>query len=172
VRFSVGDNPNNSVTEAAVDDVTISTLAPGNCLQPAILCNPKIDSQFCVPLIACGGYARVSGGQPMTVGLSGASSQRNGLLFYGYGTAYTSFQGGILCCLTPLRRTPLQNSGGTISGLDCTGTMSIDFNAYIRSGIDPNLVAGRACAAQWYYRDPIDAYHVSLSNAVSFTICP
>jgi hypothetical protein len=39
-------------------------------------------------------------------------------------------------------------------GGQCSGVLSIDFNGWIASGIDPALVAGQHVAAQFWYRDP------------------
>jgi hypothetical protein len=50
--------------------------------------------------------------------------------------------------------------------------MTFDFNARIQSGIDPLLVAGQFCAAQYYFRDPGDPFTTGLTDGVSFTICP
>ena len=170
VRFSVADSPNNSATEAAIDDVCFSTVAPNGCAQPVIYCASKIDASFCAPQIDYSGYAKFSGTSAFAITLSNASTNRSGLLFYGYGQFVGPFQGGALCCQTPIRRTPLQNTG--FAGVGCTGTMSFDFNAHIRSGVDAGLYVGRSCAAQYYYRDPLDPYGTALSNGVHFTICP
>ena len=169
VRFSVSDAPNNSVTEAAIDDVCITTLAPNGCAQPVIHCATKIDSSFCVPRIGFSGYARATGTAPFAITLSAASPSRTGLLFYGYATYFGPWQGGALCAQPPLRRTPTQL---TSSGAGCTGSLSFDFNAYIRSGDDAGLFAGRTVAAQYYYRDPADPFGLGLSDGVYFTICP
>jgi hypothetical protein len=172
LRFSISDTPNNSVTEAAVDDVCFSTIAPVGCAQPVPFCFTKIDSNFCAPRVSFNGLARVSGNQPLTISVNQTSNQRSGLLFYGYATTQQPFKGGTLCCQPPVRRTPIQSTGGSTSGADCSGSMSFDFNAYIRSGIDPNLIAGQSCATQFYYRDPLDTFGLGLSDALMFTICP
>jgi hypothetical protein len=169
VRFSVQDAPNNSITEAAVDDVCVTTLAPNGCAQPVIYCSTKIDAAFCAPQIGFSGYAKVSGTSAFPITMSNGSPNRTGLLFYGYGTYNGPFQGGALCVLGPVRRTPIQNTGGSAA---CSGAMTFDFNAHIRSGVDSGLYAGRTCAAQYYYRDPLDTFGVALSNGVYFTICP
>ncbi|NUP94538.1 MAG: PepSY domain-containing protein [Planctomycetaceae bacterium] len=169
VRFSVSDAPNNSITEAAIDDVCIATLAPNGCAQPIVYCASKIDAAFCVPRIGYSGYARATGTAPFPITLTSASPSRTGLLFYGFGTFTAPWQGGALCAQPPLRRTPTQL---TSAGAGCTGSLSFDFNAYIRSGADAGLFAGRTVAAQYYYRDPADPFGLGLSNGVHFTICP
>ena len=96
-----------------------------------------------------------------------------GLLFYGYASSFTPFEGGTLCLVGP-RRTAVQIAGGPTTGHDCSGTFHYDFNARIQSGIDPNLTVGRTVSAQYYSRDQQDptGYGSSLTNAVRFTICP
>jgi hypothetical protein len=170
VRFRISDSPNDSITEAAIDDVRVSVLLESGCSLPAVFCQPKIDSNFCIPRIGFDGYPSLGGSGPFDIELSNASGQRNGLLFYGYGTNSGPFQGGVLCVQPPLRRTPVQSSGGT--GLTCDGTMTFDFAALARSGVDAFLVPGQACAAQYYYRDPLDPFGTALSDGLSFTICP
>jgi hypothetical protein len=147
-------------------------VAPNGCAQPVVYCATKIDSNFCASQIGFAGYAKVSGTSAFDISLSGASNNRNGLLFYGYGTHIAPFQGGALCCQPPVRRTQLQSTGGTVGVSDCTGSMHFDFNAYVRSGVDSQLYAGRTVATQYYYRDPMDPYRVGLSNGRYFTICP
>jgi hypothetical protein len=65
----------------------------------------------------------------------------------------------------------LQNSGGLPP---CGGSFQIDFNAYIASGKDPALVSGQQVWVQTWSRDPGFAppNNTSLSDAVTFTLCP
>ncbi|MEO6709324.1 MAG: hypothetical protein ABI054_11725, partial [Planctomycetota bacterium] len=72
------------------------------------------------------------------------------------------------CVSVPVKRTTPQNSAGT-AGL-CNGHYAMDFNAWIRSGADPLLVAGRDVYCQYYYRDINNT--TGLTNAVTFTIAP
>jgi hypothetical protein len=169
VRFSASDPPNNSVTEAAVDDVSLAALVPTAC-SPVPYCTAKLDANGCEPAISAEGFASLSGSAPMRIEASGVSGARNGLLFYGHGAQAAPFRGGWLCCAPPLRRTPLQPSGGAPQ--TCDGRFGFDFAAHVRSGVDPLLTAGRACAAQYFYRDPLGTHATGLTDAVSFTICP
>ena len=100
---------------------------------------------------------------------------KNGLFFYGFGQAAVPFLGGTLCVQPPLRRTPVQNSGGNgPPSDDCSGTYAFDFNALIQGGGDPGLVAGADVYAQYWGRDPADTtgFGSSLTDAISFTIAP
>jgi hypothetical protein len=93
-----------------------------------------------------------------------------GTFFYGTGgSASIPFQGGFLCVLGGIKRTPVQNSGGATP---CGGTFALDFNAWIASGADPALVSGATVYGQYWSRDPMDAFGTSLTNAIQFSICP
>ena len=48
--------------------------------------------------------------------------------------AANPYQGGTLCVLGPVKRTPVQGSGGNPPPDDCSGSYSFDFNALIQSG--------------------------------------
>lgn len=73
-----------------------------------------------------------------------------------------------------LRRTPGQSSGGSPTGLDCTGSYAFDFNGWIASSADPALVAGQQVWAQHYSRDPGIALPnaTNVTNGLRFTIGP
>ena len=139
---------------------------------PIVFCTPKVNSELCAPSIAFSGYPTISGAGPFTISASSVLNNRTGLLFYGYGTASKNFQGGTLCCRTPVRRTALQTTGGAPTGSDCTGTLSFDMHSLLASGSDSNLVPGVTVAAQYYYRDPQDAHGVGLTDALLFVVCP
>ena len=53
-----------------------------------------------------------------------------------------------------------------------SGSLTVDFNALIRSGADPLLYAGQVVDAQWIYRDPLGPSALASSEAVEFTIAP
>lgn len=138
---------------------------------PVVYCTAKVNSQFCLPAISASGFASLTLPAPFVISATNILNQKQGLLFYGYGAAAGSFQGGFLCMTTPLRRTNAQNSGGSAGGSDCTGVFSFDFNAYLASGVDPLLVVGQQVNAQYWSRDPQDPFTTNLTNAVQFAIC-
>ena len=109
---------------------------------------------------------------PYIAGAALVLNDKSGLLYYGYAPASNPFYGGIQCVAPPVKRTPVQKSGGNSGPDDCSGTYSYDFNARIQSGVDPGLVVGADVFAQYWYRDPLDPFTAGLTNALSFTIQP
>jgi hypothetical protein len=135
-------------------------------------CTSKVTSAGCTPAIAATGTPSASAGGGFVVSTTNVLDNRFGLYFYSKSGANNApFQGGTLCALPPLTRTPVQDSGGTAP---CGGMYSIDFNAYVASGKDPALVAGAQVWIQTWGRDPgfPAPNNTSLSDALSCTICP
>lgn len=138
-----------------------------------VYCTAKLNSLNCLPSIASSGTASASNATTLTISATNVVNLKQGLLFYGYGPAAANFQGGTLCVANPLRRTPVQNSGGSSSGADCSGVYSFDFNAWIASGADAQLtIVGQQVNAQFWSRDPSAPFTTGLTDAVSFKICP
>ncbi|HVS10016.1 MAG TPA: hypothetical protein VMS76_09080 [Planctomycetota bacterium] len=135
-------------------------------------CTAKTNSAGCVPSITASGMVSASAGSGFTLTTKNLLANKFGIYFYSKGgQQLVPFQGGTLCTKAPLVRTMLQNSGGMPP---CGGSFQIDFNAYIASGKDPGLVAGQQVWVQTWSRDPGFAppNNTSLSDAVTFTICP
>lgn len=146
--------------------------SPTDCEAPADYCVAKVNSQGCTPDIDFIGSPSASNPSPFLITATQALNNKTGLLLYGYAPAATPFQGGTLCFLGTLKRTPSQNSGGNPPPNDCSGSYSFDFNARIQSGIDPNLAIGTNVFAQYYTRDAASSFGVGLTNALAFTVCP
>lgn len=143
----------------------------GADLEPSVYCTAKVNSAGCTPAISSSGIASATLGAGFTVAAANVLNQRNGLLFYGVNGANSApFQGGILCVSAPLRRLPIASSGGSPSGVDCSGGYAYDFNARVASGVDPALIAGVRVHAQWYSRDPQSSFAVGLTNALAFEV--
>jgi hypothetical protein len=155
--------------------VTISSTAPGDpCVAPSIYCTAKVTSLGCTPAVSSAGMPSASQGSGFTITSSNMVSSTPGLFFYGTsGPQAQPFQGGVLCVLPPLTRIAGQNSGGSPPNTDCTGVFDLDFNAWIATGGDPNLVAGATVHGQFWGRDIHDpaGFGTSLSDAIQFTIC-
>jgi len=138
--------------------------------EPTTYCVAEANSLGCVPAMGSAGLPSASAGSGFVLSSGNTLSNRAGLFFYGLnGAQLVPFQGGFGCVEPPVRRTPLQNSGGALA-LDCSGQFALDFNARIVSGIDPALVAGQSVWGQWWSRDSGSAYDTNLGDAIHFTI--
>ena len=161
----IGDTHAN--TEVFVRDMTASGLP-----KISTYCEGKINSLNCTPKISASGRATVSGATTLLITATKLINQSNGLLFWGLGAQATPFQGGTMCVSAPRQRTPVQNSGGSSTGVDCSGRYSFDFDAnYIAAH---GLSAGMFVHGQYYQRDVgLSAPdNVGLSNAIKFPINP
>jgi Tol biopolymer transport system component len=153
-----------------VDDVFLR-----ECSIPAVYCTAQVNSLGCVSAVHYSGVAQASVPQGFVIQASNVLNGKSGALIYStLGSASNPFHGGTLCLQTPFRRTTPQLSGGSTSGLDCTGTFAYEFNALIASGSNPALVAGQQVWAQYWSRDPGFAppQNSNLTDALSFVIDP
>jgi hypothetical protein len=140
---------------------------------PATYCAAKTNSQGCLPYVWYSGSPSASASSGFAVNATQVLNKKNGLLFYGYDAVSQAFQGGTLCVKAPVKRTAVQNSGGSSSGADCTGNFSFDLNAYIHSGKDPVLaLQGAEVFCQYWYRDPASPSGTGLTNALRFVVNP
>jgi hypothetical protein len=145
-----------------------------DCTEPATYCSAQTNSLGCVALIGSQGNPSASAGSGFDITLSNTRNQRTGILFYGTeGGASNPWNGGTLCVRPPLRRTPLQSSGGNVPPLDdCSGSLRFDFNASVAAAPDPALFAGQHVHAQYLCRDPSPTTSVNTSDALSFYLEP
>lgn len=136
----------------------------------ALYCTPKTTSGGCVPAITTQGGPSWNAGSGFLVRCNSVEPVKPGILFYGTaGGQAVPFQGGFLCVKPPLWRLPGMNSGGSAA---CSGSYTVDFNAWIASQVDASLVSGTSVSAQFWFRDPTEPISgTGLSAAVSFTIC-
>jgi leucyl aminopeptidase len=157
-----------------IDDVSLVELGPGtfNCPTPLVYCTSKVNSQGCTPSVAYSGAPSLTSTSPFTISASQLINQRNGLLFYGFAPAASSFYGGTKCVNSPLKRVVMASSGGTVGSDDCSGTFAFDFNTRLRSGLDPTLSIGVDVYAQFWYRDSASTGGVGMSDALQFRVCP
>lgn len=136
-------------------------------------CTPKINSLGCVPSIsAVGTPSATNSAGGFTLHASSLINRRLAYFLYGVAPKSAPFQGGVLCVAPPRRRASLQSSGGTLLGVDCTGTLDFDMGAKIASGTDASLTYGAVLYAQCWSRDPFDPSGASLTDGLRFTIGP
>jgi len=138
----------------------------------ATYCTGKVNSQGALSVIDSTGSASFSSSASFDVLGADIVNNKNGLLFYGFADQSAPFQGGTLCVQGPLQRTAVQNSGGSASGDDATGTFAFDMNALIQGGSDPSLTPGTRVFAQYWYRDPQSPSGTGLTNGLDFVVLP
>jgi hypothetical protein len=143
-------------------------------IEPAVAtyCTAKVNSLGCTPAIGFSGLPSLSSAAPFVIDASLVLNQRNGLLFYGFAPSGAPFQGGTMCVAPPVRRTGVQGSGGSAAGSDCTGAYAFDFNAWMRSGSDPEILPGSSLFAQFWSRDPQAPFATGLTDALRFFALP
>ncbi|MCE9593191.1 MAG: VCBS repeat-containing protein [Planctomycetes bacterium] len=140
---------------------------------PTAYCTAKLNSQGCYALVSSSGSPSVSNSSPFTIRADGVLNQKFGLMFYGTDRQALVNPFGTLCVAAwKIRRTPLQNSGGNPPPNDCSGVLTFDFNAWIRSGVDASLVPSQTVCAQFWYRDVVSPGGSSTSDALQFTVGP
>jgi Tol biopolymer transport system component len=132
----------------------------------------KPNSQTCVPVVGCSGIPYASGFDSFFVIATQVLNRKPGLLFWGRAPANIPFGGGAMYVHSPQVRTPVQDSGGSASGDDCSGSYSFHFTqSYMTSR---GLSAGDEIFCQYWSRDPGFAPpdDVGLTDALRFTIAP
>jgi hypothetical protein len=164
------DDPSSGVSGSIT--LTGMIVADWSCPAPTTYCTAKVNSQGCTPAISASGTPSYGESLAFTIDATNIVNKKNGLLFYGYGSQATPFQGGTMCVAAPRKRTPVQDSGGSPTGADCTGAFSLDMNARIQSGVDAGLVPGADVYAQYWSRDPQSPGTTNLTDATRFTVCP
>lgn len=131
-------------------------------------CTAKTSSAGCVPTIQWSGRPSFLTND-FVLSANQVINNRVGLLFWGVSAVSLPFAGGVLC-VEPFARTPIQLSGGSASGIDCSGSWSFPFDAaYMNArGLAPDDVV----FAQYWGRDPGFAFpsSVMLSDAVRFVV--
>jgi hypothetical protein len=136
-------------------------------------CYPMKSPSGCLPHLAVTGTPSATQGAGHTLRVTDAPNAQVGLVVYGTPAApAVAWNGGYLC-VPPQVRLAVQPTGGTPPpAINCTGTFELDFNAWIASGADPNLVAGAPVYAQAWVRDPSHPAGALLSDAAAFLIGP
>ena len=141
-------------------------------------CTSAVTVGGCTPLISGNGQASASAATPFSLEVEHVDGQRSGILFYGTNNAgFTplSWFGGssALCVQSPLQRTALQTSGGTV-GL-CDGGFALDWNAYVAANptaLGAPFAAGERIFVQGWFRDSAAPGGTNLSNAFDAAIWP
>ena len=160
---------------------TVSLLG-GGVPPPTSYCVSKTTGNGCSPTIGfvAGDQASATNAGPFRVNGTNFINNKSCLLFYGIsGQGATPFQGGTLCVLPPVRRTPATVTGGNPPPNDCSGAPSIDMNSFAVGGLGGTplaalTVVGTVVQCQWWGRDPGFAApnNTQLSNGLEYTVGP
>jgi Tol biopolymer transport system component len=135
-------------------------------------CTAKLNSLGCMPSIGSSGLPSQSGPDNFYATATNVRNNKLGMMLWSLTPDSHPFFGGTLCVHSPIKRTPGQNSGGSATGNDCTGSYSYHFTqAYMLQQLLPS---DTTVYAQFWSRDPGFAppNNIGLTNGLSFTICP
>jgi glucose/arabinose dehydrogenase len=135
-------------------------------------CAAKANSAGCTPQIGSSGAATLAGPDDFVITASNVLNQRQGLLLWGFSPAAVPFGGGTRCVAAPSRRMPQQNSGGSASGVDCSGAYSQPFSdAHMASQA---LAVGALVHFQFWSRDSGFSApdNIGLTDALRVMVCP
>ena len=149
--------------------------AEGSGATPGAYCTPKVNSLGCTPQIGWFGTPSASASSGFFVQAANVVNRKPGLLLVTTaGRAAVPFFGGTLCLSQPIARTAPQNSGGSPTGLDCSGVYGFDFNAYNSGPSGPHYVAGTLIDVQYYSRDNgfSPPNNVGLTGGLEFLLGP
>jgi hypothetical protein len=136
-------------------------------------CSAQVNSLGCTPNLVFAGSSSASASSGFAISVSRLVNQTTGLFFYGTnGSAAVPFLGGTLCVAGPLRRCPLLATGGNAAPAhDCSGSLSLDFNAFASTA--PALQQpGATVYVQAWSRDPSAIPGTNLSSALHYVVLP
>ena len=149
--------------DGVVDDGAIPTVVR--------YCSAKVNSLGCSPTVELVGTPSLSELDVAEVLAHDVLNFRSGSMLWGRAPAAKPFQGGFLCIAGPISRTPRQDSGGSATVQDCSGTFSFQLTANFLTGC--GLEPGDELFVQYWSRDPGAAPSMSsLTDALRFSICP
>lgn len=142
---------------------------PNWCPIPARYCLPKITSAGCEPRIGASGNPTLTGADDFHVLARRISPGKSGLLFWGLAAQSVPFFGGTHCVDLPVRRTPVQFSGGNLA-LPCDG--AFDYLLTQSQMTAAGLLPGTAVYGQYWFRDSPSTFNVGLTDALWWVTCP
>jgi len=149
------------------------------CAEFSAYCTSGTTSSGCNATLSASGVASASTGGDLTLTASSVEGARAGLFFYGRDNSNftpTPWGGGSsswLCVKPPTQRTPTQNSGGNAG--QCDGVLTLNWSSFLSANptaLGVPFSAGDEVFAQAWFRDPLAPKSTSLSNGMSWRVCP
>ena len=140
---------------------------------PASYCTAGTSQNGCQGVLSAAGFAHLSAPDGFRIDATGLDAERTGILFWGLQPQANPWGGGgtsLLCVVPPVVRTPAQDSGGTPGA--CDGALTLDFNAWMAANPSKAPAAGTTVHAQGWYRDPGAPADSSMTDALTFAVCP
>jgi len=147
--------------------VSVMRYAPSPYVYGAVSPN----SLACPFEIQARGSASLSGASAFRIQAVGVPSHHPGLLLWSENPAQVPFAGGALYVAAPRHRSALQDSGGIPGAQDCSGALSVDFDAILAGGTS-GLAVGKFAFAQFWQLDPTAPDGSALSAGLRFRIEP
>ena len=135
-------------------------------------CLPLQNSLGCTPSISATGALTLAAPDNFVVRASNVLSQRQGLLMWGTSSVLAPLGAGFRCVGAPVRRMPVQGSGGSAGGNDCSGTYAQLFSDSLLAS--NGFLAGQVLFFQWWSRDNGYAApdNLGLTDALRAMVCP
>jgi hypothetical protein len=131
-------------------------------------CTAKVNSLFCTPYMDYVSRASTNGPDNFHLRAHNIINNKSGLMFWGLTSLNAPFQGGFKCVADPVKRTPVQSSGGG-AGNNCNGSYDFFWSQSYQAA--QGLGEGNWVYAQFWYRDPQSPSTTGLTDAVQFLIC-
>ena len=158
--------------DGSVADMGAHPFDPGYCPAAEVYCTAGSTSSGCQAALSTLGAPSASAGSGFVVLAGEVEGGVQGLFFWGRSAQALPWQGGssTLCVAAPQKRTGVQSSGGTPGA--CNGTFALDFNGWMQANPAKAPQVGERVYLQAWFRDPPSPGQTSLSDAVSFSICP
>jgi hypothetical protein len=135
-------------------------------------CTAKVNSLGCEPLMDWSGSPALSGSGNFTVRAGQVLNGSVGVFLTSLQSSTQAALGGMLCVAPPVTRSAPLSTGGNPPPRDCSGRLELSFTpAYMAA---QGWTVGTTLHVQAWSRDPAhdDGSAASLSNGLSFVICP
>ncbi len=146
---------------------------------PQGYCTAKVNTLGCSATLSFVGQSSAAASSGFTTHARNLRNQKSGLYFYSLvAAALTPFQGGYYCAQPPVRRAVLLNTGGSLATFDdCSGALSMDWNAFARGALGGSpapelLVPGTSVWCQGWSRDPGSSAQTNLTGGLYFRVLP